>query len=96
MRITRLKILHTSNASVGKLAYSNNTYAIDLFHLQGAIIPDSRSETPLQHQCAMDAYRVTKTYLAVDDASNQAVDVSEHDLGFHGILRSVLCHFTIE
>jgi hypothetical protein len=96
MRIASLEILHGTNPGICKLAHIHNSYSLDLFHLQRAIIPDSRSKAPLEHQGAVNTHRITETDLTIDDASNQGTDVLEHDLCFHGILRPMFCHLTLE
>jgi hypothetical protein len=96
LRVTRFKVLHRPNTSVDEFAYSNNTYALDLLHLQWTVIPRSGAEASLQHQRAVNAHRVAKIYLAVYDASYQAADVLKDDLRFHLVLCPMLSHFTVK
>lgn len=90
MRVTCFKVFQATYAGVDKLAHTDHTDAFNLLHLQWAVIPYSRTEASFQHQGAVNADRIVETDLAIDDTSNQAVDLFEYDLRFKKVLTPML------
>lgn len=73
-----LQSLDTVYPCIGKLSHGHNTNLVNLFHLQGRVLPDPRAKASSKLKRIPCTDRVSKGELTVDDAAYETINMGEH------------------